>query len=170
MFPKETRERKQQINELEALEKDYIKLRINYGNSWEKVDHPKTDNKWTATVKLSDANLAAKYIKYVEFEVHPTYAGDHIIKKVNHPFVLQRLAWGYFNLPIKIYWTDIVDSTPLVIDHMLVFREEGSYANKIVKLKLKPRNYEYEQSKRSNRIDKVESNRRAFSKDVRFRF
>ena len=140
IFEKETKEREKQLAEVLLLEKQFIKLKFNYGNTWKEVPHPKkpgeTSNNWRAHLKLVNED-SQKYIKYVEFELHPTYAGDKIIKKCKAPFEIERLAWGYFNLPITIYFTDLIESDPIVINHMLYFQTNGKNENQIVKVKLK---------------------------------
>jgi len=143
LFPKETLEREKQLEELKLLEKEFLKLKLNFGNTHAIVPHPKkegeTSHRWRAHLRienLTDEQIQ-EYIQYVEFELHHTYVGEKKIKKFKAPFELERLAWGYFNLPIKIFFKDIVESEPIVIDHMLCFDGDGITNNQIVKIKLK---------------------------------
>jgi len=97
-------------------------------------------HRWKAFLKIEDDKydrILRKYVDHVDFELHSTYAGNKIITKNIPPFEIERTAWGYFNLPIKIYFKDLIDSEPIVIDHMLCFDNNGITNNKIIKVKLK---------------------------------
>ena len=40
LFPNECKEREKQLAELKELEKQFLKLKVNYGNTWKEVPHP----------------------------------------------------------------------------------------------------------------------------------
>jgi len=139
LYPDEIKDREKYLEELNFLGKEFLRLRINFGNTCELVEHKgNTVFRWLAHLKLERDEDAKKYIDYVLFELHPTYPGDKFLKITGHPYEVQRLARGPFTLHMTIYFTSIVESPPLKIDHFLVFDGDGITKNRTIKIKLKP--------------------------------
>ncbi len=141
IFPKEYKEKLKQIKEIELLDKQFIKLKFFYGNTHEIRPHPKKDGEtthyWKIYIRLASEKETRKYINYIELELHPTFPGNKTIKVKKYPFEFKSWGWGYFNLPIKIYFNTIINSEPIVIDHMLSFDGNGIDHVTIQKLKKK---------------------------------
>ena len=141
LFPEETLLKKKQ---LELKENQHIKITIAYGNTHKLLEEPRTlrhnseyqnKHEWSVFVRCPTEEDDRKYISKVEFELHPTFS-DRIITVKRLPFSLKRVGWGFFNIPIKIFFNrKFVDSNPIELNHLLNFSGCGS--TKYTKLKLK---------------------------------
>ena len=62
--------------------------------------------------------------------MHDSFAVDHKIVKaaVGQKLEITYKGWGYFNVPITIYWSKHTGiKEPLELDHMLSFNGNGKW-------------------------------------------
>ena len=66
-----------------------------------------------------------KFIKSVTYHLHPTYAVNKFYLK-QAPFLLSRVAWGYFEIEIDIHFQPWTRLNTLKLYHMLSFEGKGN--------------------------------------------
>ena len=95
-------------------------VRFSFGNTHAMVPTPnnlkkdllntKITNRWCMFVKLdNDEKESGRYIEQITYHLHPTYRINKIVIKEG-PFLLSRLAWGYFDITMHIKfkaWTGL---------------------------------------------------------------
>ncbi len=150
LLPKETQATKKYFDDFALLlEKEYIKIKLEYGNTHKLIENPRKlrsstnyENKhaWGVYVKVASKNCeddSRKYISKVEFEMHPTFS-ERIVPIKAWPFKLERVGWGLFNVPIKVFFNKKeVIGGPLELNHLLDFDGEGEKKFAIAKLRIK---------------------------------
>ena len=82
-------------------------------------------NQWTMELSIFDGvEKVGRYIKEVTYTLHPTYAVPVItVKKA--PFTLQKIAWGYFDVQVKIKFQDKFNMKDVILVHNLCFGNGG---------------------------------------------
>ena len=84
------------------------------------------EHRWTMFVTLNDSTAETKkFIKTVTYHLHPTYAVNKF-KLKEAPFLLSRVAWGYFEIEVDIEFQDWTRLNTLKLYHMLSFDGKGS--------------------------------------------
>ena len=122
-----------------------FKLKIAYGNTHKLVSKPKksrtSDNenrhKWVCFAKILDDSLTNKYISKVKFGLHPSFGATEVEVK-SSPFELKKIGWGYFTIPITIYFHKELKIPSVTVEHELCFDGEGQTKLKILKLNKDP--------------------------------
>ena len=71
------------------------------------------------------APVLGKFIEKVRFGLHPTFGCEHRDVRANSSgtFDLTYIGWGYFDMPITIYWQKStgIAQEPTTINHTLNF-------------------------------------------------
>lgn len=131
------------LKELSLIPK-HVKVRIAYGNTYYVVENPKKSRSLSSVVvkhgyilyvEQELSNNENKVIDSVEYKLHPTYqVTDYKIK--SEPFTLNRKAWGYFTVPIKInlkrgFLNMKNKSKTIEFEHELCF-DEGGQRNELI--------------------------------------
>jgi hypothetical protein len=136
--PKEFAEKEKWHEEDDLLKGRMIKKKISYGNLHH-VEEPSessgmhNSHHWAAFVKFPHDLPAKKFVKKVRFLLHPTFPYREV-DVVKEPFVVRRIGWGYFTIPITIHWQDWLKMEPTQFNHTLCFDGEGKTLNKIVEI------------------------------------
>ena len=65
-----------------------------------------------------------KYVQSVTYMLHPTYPKS-VIKVLEPPFRIQRLAWGYFDVTMKICFWNKYKQEEVNLVHNLCFSNSG---------------------------------------------
>lgn len=108
-----------------------------YGNTHEEVLNPKASrdgkklarHRWGVFVTINgNPELTARYIKSVTYHLHPTYVNP-TIKTTEAPFLLTRLAWGYFEVRFEIEFREETGLGVKNLHHMLDFSGTGRTKN-----------------------------------------
>ena len=87
-------------------------IRFSFGNTHEEVEPTDAQrekapritvwHRWAMFLTLSDGAIPIeRYIKSVTYHLHPTYKVSEI-KVTVPPFIMSRLAWGYFDVTMDI--------------------------------------------------------------------
>jgi len=106
-----------------------IKKKFAFGNLHKKIK-PKAElgayngHEWTVFVKFPLDVSPHRYVQKVRFELHPTFKPS-VIEMTKQPFEIKRIGWGYFTIPITIYWQEWLKMPPTTINHTLCFDENG---------------------------------------------
>ena len=131
-------ERKQELEAEGEWNKATSLLKISFGNTHEDVRNPRKDgghtmsHRWCMFLSVNESPVTTrKYIKSVTYHLHPTYRVNKI--KVNEaPFLLSRVAWGYFEVCAEIEFQPQRDpktgkqkSQTACLYHMLSFDGNG---------------------------------------------
>ncbi|KAL4485749.1 hypothetical protein ABPG72_012289 [Tetrahymena utriculariae] len=127
-FPKQYQKRQNDIIQQRLLQKQAIKLTLQYGNTHEIISNPKpsrsnpnimNSHRWKCFLKvIPSQGVPQDYIEKVEFQLHETFQNP-LITCHNAPYEYTTSGWGCFPIPIKIYWkisTGISTPTKLVWD------------------------------------------------------
>ena len=61
-----------------------------------------------------------KYIRSVTYELFPGLT-PRIIKVTEPPFLLSKVGWGYFTLPVKIEFHSHLNLKNMLVEHELYF-------------------------------------------------
>ena len=70
--------------------------------TWNDDKSKKLMHRWCMYLSLAnDVNETSKFIKSVTYLLHPTYKVNKI-KITQPPFLLSRVAWGYFEVGMQI--------------------------------------------------------------------
>lgn len=110
-------------------------MRFSYGNTHEMVQDPKIFNeeydlklehRWCMFVSLNwNTKETARFIKSVTYHLHPTYKQSKI-KITESPFLLSRVAWGYFEVKMVIEFQPSTGlGSKVLLKHMLKFEGKG---------------------------------------------
>ena len=106
-------------------------IRFTYGNTHAKVPYPQArdgsgqSNRWTMELSINDGKESVgKYVQSVTYILHPTYANS-VIKVLEPPFRVQRLAWGYFDVTMKIRFWNKYKQEEVDLVHNLCFGNGG---------------------------------------------
>ena len=147
LFPEDFQLRKNQFDEIALLEKDFVKLKISYGNTHKLVENNNNRNnytndpnltkkhEWSVFINCGKVEDDKKYIAKVEFDLKPSFDEKAVLGKFP-PFNLKKTGWGYFNIPITVHFNKKeIDSDPIVLNHIVRFEEGGE--KKIIVLNLK---------------------------------
>ena len=104
-------ERKQElIQEGEWFGEDKSLIKMCFGNNYEEVKIPTIKgangepckHRWAMFLSLNnDKKLTERYIKEVKYELHKSYKVNKITIK-EAPFMLSRVAWGWFGIKATI--------------------------------------------------------------------
>ena len=117
-------------------EGDYITkrlVRFTYGNTHEEVAYPQAkdgsgkSNRWIMQLSINVGDgkeHVSKYIQEVMYILHPTYAKS-VIKITEPPFRITRLAWGYFDVTMKITFKRKFKIGTVDLVHNLKFNNGG---------------------------------------------
>ena len=139
IFPKEYALRKKLLDEYQSIQ--YEKFRILYGNTHVEVVDPKQSrsneqcvnkHKWSCFVRVAGVPDSSTIIKKVSFGMHPTFGCTEVVVTKN-PYQINRLGWGTFEIPIKIYFHKIKE--PVELTHNLSFESDGQTKVYILKVK-----------------------------------
>ena len=81
-------------------------VKFTFGNTHEMVQHPRKPleqtNKWCMSMRINNSDFdTGKFIRSVTYTLHPTYERP-VLKATIAPFLISRLAWGYFNVEMEI--------------------------------------------------------------------
>ena len=71
-----------------------------------------------------DKDLTAKYIKSVTYHLHPTFKPS-VIKVTEAPFLLSRVGWGWFDIPMDIEFQPWTKLPKMTLEHELCFENKG---------------------------------------------
>eukprot|EP00741_Cyanophora_paradoxa_P021175 tig00021339_g20438.t1 len=94
---------------------------------------PGNVHQWACFVRLSDGphgipdERVPDYIARVDFLLHPTFR-QRLVSLSDPPFVVQRVGWGYFSIPITVHFAPRWRMPPARYVHTLSFDGEGSLA------------------------------------------
>ena len=132
----------QNLRVQEKLFKDQIEISVKLGNTHQLIENAQADqncHRWTAFVVFEDQLLhqnCHKFIEKVHFGMHPTFGQEYVVGTVSpsKPVSISRIGWGYFNIPITIFWTEPTKLQNITIDHMLCF--EGTGKARVVKFQM----------------------------------
>ena len=107
---------------------------VEYGNTYKEVKNPINENRheWTMFVRLVGEHKGkeSKLIEKVRFGLSETSIVDHRIVKptANQNLQITYRGWGYFNVPITIYWSKQSGiKEPMELNHMLCFEGNGKW-------------------------------------------
>ena len=107
------------------------KIRIFVGNHYELVDVPgKCVHSYTLYVNFEDPAIlkkSASFINRVKWELHETYKNPiRETAAVNgKQFEFKARAWGWFDVPITIYWHSKTGLKATTVNHTLYFNPAG---------------------------------------------
>ena len=111
-------------------------MKIRVGNR-HKIVEPKDAKKrnihsWTCFAELVDdkqMEKCAAFISKVRFELHETFKNPVRETKAKNGchFELSSVGWGYFDIPITIFWTEETGLKPLSVNHELCFDGKGEW-------------------------------------------
>ena len=131
-YPEDFSNRKAQLIKQGKWQKNLIDVLFEYGNEYEKVVNPRMNAggtklmayKWKMFIRIKDElELTKKVIRKVEYTLHPTYIIPKI--EVPYPFTLEKLAWGSFNIQIKITFQPWTKIPVKILEHYLCFDGNG---------------------------------------------
>lgn len=137
MFPEDFEERKEQLVKAGLWRGNKVSLKFLFGNlhSLEKnpkpsVSDPSKQNvhRWMMYVSLAvDKEQTGKFIESVKYFLHPTFRPSEIVVN-QHPFILSRIGWGYFEVEMEIRFKPWTKIPVMKLAHMLSFENGGSSA------------------------------------------
>ena len=115
-------------------------IRFTYGNTHKEVDYPQArdgsgkSNEWIMNLSINDGKEnVGKYIQSVTYILHPTYANS-VIKVIQAPFTIRRLAWGYFDVTMKIKFFPKYGQEDVELVHNLRFAGGGLKKSVLLKV------------------------------------
>merc|ERR1712226_979627 len=89
---------------------------------------------WTMYIEcLLDKKFTKNFIEKVEYKLHETFKPNNIICD-KYPFEISRIGWGYFDIPIKIYFKAWTGIKPMKLSHLLRFSNGGKFENFFIDL------------------------------------
>ena len=133
LFPKDFEIREKTHEEQDKLMAKIIRKRILYGNTHSIIadgkplrrdPQIKNNHKWKVFLKVDGKEPSNKYIKKVTYEMDETFGGIEL-KFLKEPYEVERIGWGTFEIPIKIYWQKWLKKEPSQFSHYLSFDENG---------------------------------------------
>merc|ERR1711970_1203252 len=122
------------IKELTSNSKT-LKLKLQYGNLWEKIKNKRFPNRWTMFVNCLGAFAGKEndFIEEVKFKLHPSYKKNLLsVKKA--PFRVARKAWGYFPIEVTVIFKKSLNLPNGVATHELVFEKGGDKSTMTVEI------------------------------------
>ena len=139
-FPEEFAEHEKELARIEAVKKNLVEIYFTVGNLHQEVKNPKqaksdpnlkNTHKWTVFCQYRDAkDMSSKFIDKVVFELHPTFKNPIKTIKASDGkrFEYTTTGWGFFDIPISIYWKDgLVEGNRTDIQHTLCFEGDGKW-------------------------------------------
>ena len=88
------------------------------------IDGGHNSHEWTGFVECSVPELTKKFIREVEFKLHPTFNPPKV--RVNKmPLQIKRIGWGVFEIKIIIHWKKWMGRPKTQYAHMLSFDGDG---------------------------------------------
>lgn len=129
-FPKEYKK----LTRLEESNKSKIfKLKLEFGNTHrillnppltKKKKYPRKHSCVVYVKPLSSKINIHKIIKKVVFEMHPSFKKDEEVR-YHYPYKFACKVWGYFDIPITVYFQDWVGVESIDLSHELCISGEG---------------------------------------------
>ena len=134
-----------ELQKLKSKELQYTEISFTIGNYHELVKNPKKTKKgnelnkhlWIAFVEYSpDKRLTFRFIDKVKFGFHESFGFDHKLVKstFGKRVQWQQIGWGYFDMPITVYFKKETGLKPLEIEHELCFDGNGLWKKYKVKI------------------------------------
>ncbi|CAD8058973.1 unnamed protein product [Paramecium primaurelia] len=143
-FKEEFEKRQQEIMISQKEKQKEMKIRVNYGNTYDYIEEEKNNKHlWSVYVTLDYINQYDQttlnqiklidLIESVTFYLDETFYPDFVV--VRHPpFKITRKGWDVFSIPIEITFKKQYELNPIKLEHHLVFQQNGILKCQISKI------------------------------------
>lgn len=130
--------RMKEIETLQLEDNFFERIKIFYGNSYEKIENGSNKNnchQWTFFIKGEPKyKLKLKdIIKKVEVELDPSFGGVSLILR-GDPLELSRKGYAEFTLVFKVFWQKWLKYEPTTLEHHLSFQKKITKKVHILKI------------------------------------
>ena len=133
-YPEEYQTALDELIKIKTLEKDLIKIFLEYGNTHSSIetDH-QNKHKWVFFIRTNNEEYPLKdLVDKVTIELHPSF--NRSLVQLKHPFKFAARGWGVFEIPITVVWKEWTKLPPTNLSHMLSFDGDGKSYKSCVKI------------------------------------